>query len=105
MSLSGLGIRHRCSTNKYELRNKTEGIVAVKITKDEFDIDNMLITYINNSLTGYLRHYIKELEKPKYKFCSVCGIEIDTGSKRKYCITCGKAIKNEQNKKYYHLGK
>lgn len=37
--------------------------------------------------------------------CESCGSRIDKGNKKKYCVECAKKIKNEQNKKYYHLGK
>lgn len=40
------------------------------------------------------------------KQCECCGKRIDAvNNKVKYCIACAKKIKNEQNKKYYYLGK
>lgn len=42
----------------------------------------------------------------RIKECENCGEPIKViGNKTKYCSLCAKRIKNEQNKKYYHLGK
>lgn len=72
-----------------------------RITKEDFNYDNLLITYINKSLTGYLRNYIRE----NYKQCEICGMPIIiTSNNRKYCPKCWKEYrrnyKTEKQREY-----
>ena len=60
----------------------------------DWDEDNYVLCYVNKSLDGYTRDYIRTSNKPKYKYCEVCGIEINSKSNAKYCEECSK----EQNK-------
>lgn len=74
-----------------------------RVKKDTFDYDNILIAYINNCITGYLRNYIKELDKPKYKFCSVCGVYIeDPKPRQKYCWLCWKKEEKRLKREWWH---
>jgi hypothetical protein len=80
----------------------------MKVNVDGWNENNYIVKYFCKSLTGYLRHYIRD-SKPKEakkKYCVECGTKIEnTVNNKKYCGSCAKKIKNEQNKKYYHLGK
>lgn len=61
-----------------------------QVNKEDFDYDNILISYINNCITGYLRHYIRQFEEKEdvLKYCVVCGKEIEGGNRKKYCCEC-----------------
>ena len=87
-----------------------------KIEKGEFtpnmildwDEDNYVLCYINKSLNGYLMDYIRTSKKPEYKFCEVCGGEINNKSNAKYCKLCSKEqnkIKTKQRVKKYRENK
>jgi predicted nucleic acid-binding Zn ribbon protein len=60
--------------------------------------NNYIVKYFCKSLTGYLRHYIRD-SKPKEfkkKYCVVCGTEIEnTGNRKKYCDDCWKKRQRE----------
>lgn len=62
----------------------------------DWEEDNAVLRYINVSLNGYLVNYIKERNKPKAKYCEVCGVEIDVKSKNKYCVDCRKQVDREK---------
>lgn len=80
-------------------------------------MDNMLITYINNSLTGYMRNYLYELQNLKrwkqYINCQSCGKPVEKTSikntSQKYCQRCWKEIRKIQNrenfKRWYYKNK
>lgn len=92
------------SVEDYEKKNGWDN----RVTIDGWSEDNYVIKYFCRSLTGYMRNYIRDI-KPKeikIKECMNCGCKIiDTVHNKKYCVDCAKTIKNQQNKKYYYLGK
>lgn len=77
----------------------------------DWDEDNYILGYVNKSLNGYLKNYIKEIKggrkKKQYKQCKCCGKLIEVKSnKTKYCQSCAREIKLEndrriQKEKYY----
>lgn len=69
----------------------------------DWDEENFVVGYVNKSLNGYLKNYIKERNKPKEKFCEVCGCEIEVKSKNKYCRECAKKINREKTKQRMKL--
>lgn len=67
----------------------------------DWNEDNYILGYVNKSLNGYLKNYIKEIKgyrkEKKYKKCEVCGILIEKKSNRtKYCKECSRKISQEQ---------
>ena len=68
------------------------------LDKETWEEDNYLIKYIKKSLYGYMRNYIKDLKKPKFKFCKTCGVLINESKPRqKYCDICLK-----KQRRYIH---
>lgn len=88
----------------------------VEVTNNPYYICDVLIKYLfvetNSKFKDTLwRCFGKEIVRNlEYnilgvKRCLCCGAEIEVINKKKYCNECAKKIKNEQNKKYYSLGK
>ena len=65
----------------------------------DWDEDNYVLCYVNKSLDGYTRDYIRTSKKPKHKYCEVCGTEINSKSKNKYCKLCAKEKIKERDRK------
>jgi hypothetical protein len=95
------------------------------IKKQLLEVNNDIV-YVTDVLVFYLYNYKKANYKTtlwecfgdiivenlkrnieiKKVYCESCGDLVEqTSNSRKYCSTCAKNIKNEQNKKYYYLGK
>jgi hypothetical protein len=71
----------------------------MKVHAAGWNENNYIVKYFCKSLTGYLRNYVKSLNR-KEKTCVICGEHlIDVGNKRKYCDECYKKHRNEYQKK------
>lgn len=66
----------------------------------DWDEDNYIVGYVNKSLNGYLKNYIRELHKPRYKFCKICGCEINSKSNNKYCKICAEEKQREHKRNW-----
>lgn len=107
-------------------KNRKEGKFYVdKYIREELLKVNSDINRIVNVLVEYLYNHTKDVIKTTLwdsfgdvlvlnirenlkdtKQCESCGTRIEVvNNSVKYCDNCAKKIKNEQNKKYYHLGK
>jgi len=93
--------------------NKLGDMGLVEVSK-KVDCTNIkvLFTKSNGDITIEItdfRDFV--LEYLKYKgeniiYCEKCNIPLSpSNNKNIYCKECAKKVKNEQNKKYYHLGK
>ncbi|QWU13389.1 hypothetical protein SAMN04487895_10355 [Paenibacillus sophorae] len=79
-----------------------------RVRVDSWSQDNLLVSYIGDSLRGEVLHYIRD-NTPKEeikKYCERCGEEISiTSNRRKWCNECKIIIDSEQrkirNKRYY----
>lgn len=83
-----------------------EDVIVNYLIKDIYDNRNSthkdtLWNCYGDIIVSNLRTNLKNTKQ-----CERCGIRIEVvNNKVKYCDDCAKIIKNEQNKKYYHLGK
>lgn len=64
----------------------------MKVFTDGWNEDNYVVKYFSKSLTGYLKNYVKELNRNDEKFCLNCNKEINHKTKRKYCDECAKQM-------------
>lgn len=64
----------------------------------DWDEDNVVLRYINSSLNGYTKNLIADMKKPKEKFCTNCGCNINPKSNAKYCKDCADNIKREKTR-------
>lgn len=63
----------------------------------DWDEDNCILCYINSSLNGYLKNYIRDTNKLKEKICIQCGATIiQAKTNQKYCNEC-KSLKKKKN--------
>jgi hypothetical protein len=70
----------------------------MKVNVDGWSENNYLIKYFCKSLTGYMRNYIKSLNKEEKK-CKNCGTKINPSSNRqKYCDVCRIEVVKKQTK-------
>jgi hypothetical protein len=96
-----------------EIRNK-----ILNYNSDIFYIVDVLVEYLYGikkanikttlweSFGDILVENLKLNTEKSQIYCDVCGDIVEKlSNKTKYCKFCAKYIKNEQNKKYYHLGK
>ncbi|BBK77777.1 hypothetical protein [Clostridium butyricum] len=62
----------------------------------EWDEDNGILSYVNSSLNGYLKNYIRDSNKLKEKSCVQCGTTITQAkTNQKYCNEC-KSLKKRK---------
>lgn len=70
----------------------------------EWDEDNAILGYINSSLNGYLKNYIRDTKKSKEKACIQCGTRIiQAKTNQQYCNEC-KLLKNKKTDVYCKCG-
>ena len=78
----------------------------------DWDNDNYILGYVNKSLNGYLKNYIKELKQErkakKYIQCTNCGKMVEkktANSNTKYCDECAREIHKEIKRNTWHKNK
>ena len=70
----------------------------------EWDEDNAILVYVNSSLNGYLKNYIRDTKKSKEKACIQCGTTImQAKTNQQYCNEC-KLLKNKKTDVYCKCG-
>ena len=63
----------------------------------EWDEDNAILGYVNSSLNGYLKNYIRDENNLKEKICIQCGATIiQAKTNQKYCNEC-KSLKKRKS--------
>jgi hypothetical protein len=79
--------------HEYEEKHGWEMHVNV----DGWNENNYIIKYFCKSLTGYLRNYVKSINR-KDKQCEICNITLIGITKKRYCEKCAIKRKKESNK-------
>jgi len=99
-------IRNQILDVNYNIKYVVDVLVKYLYEQKESSYKTTLWSSFGNVIIDNIKNNINTKLNEGYLQCEECNnLILPTNNKMKYCDYCAREIKNEQNKKYYYLGK